>query len=79
MPYMIKIYILGLVVLVSAILFNGLASKLNLVSWYDFLNRAIASGSKVWQTLRFVDLLWLFIVYPMLLGLSCKLAMLITK
>ncbi|MFZ9171504.1 MAG: DUF7672 family protein [Sediminibacterium sp.] len=76
---MIKIYILGLVVLVSAILFNGLASKLNLVSWYDFLNRAIASGSKVWQTLRFVDLLWLFIVYPMLLGLSCKLAMLITK
>ncbi len=76
---MIKIYILGLVVLVSAILFNGLASKLNLVSWYDFLNRAIASGSKVWQTLRFVDLLWLFIVYPMLLGLACKLAMLITK
>ncbi len=76
---MIKIYILGLIVLVSAILFNGLASKLNLVSWYDFLNRAIASGSKVWQTLRFVDLLWLFIVYPMLLGLSCKLAMLITK
>ena len=76
---MIKIYILGLVVLVSAILFNGLASQLNLVSWYDFLNRAIASGSKVWQTLRFVDLLWLFIVYPMLLGLSCKLAMLITK
>ena len=76
---MIKIYILGLVVLVSAILFNGLAVKLNLVSWYDFLNRAIASGSKVWQTLRFEDLLWLFIVYPMLLGLSCKLAMLITK
>ncbi len=76
---MIKIYILGLVVLVSAILFNGLASKLNLVSWYDFLNRAVASGSKVWQTLRFVDLLWLFIVYPMLLGLACKLAMLITK
>jgi hypothetical protein len=76
---MIKIYILGLVVLVSAILFNGLAVKLNLVSWYDFLNRAIASGSKVWQTLRFVDLLWLFFVYPMLLGLSCKLAMLIAK
>jgi hypothetical protein len=76
---MIKIYILGLIVLVSAILFNGLAAKLNLVSWYDFLNRAVASGSKVWQTLRFVDLLWLFIVYPMLLGLACKLAMLITK
>jgi hypothetical protein len=76
---MIKIYILGLVVLVSAILFNGLAVKLNLVSWYDFLNRAIASGSKVWQTLRFVDLLWLFFVYPMLLGLACKLAMLIAK
>ena len=76
---MIKIYILGLIVLVSAILFNGLAAKLNLVSWYDFLNRAVASGSKVWQTLRLVDMLWLFFVYPMLLGLACKLAMLITK
>ncbi len=76
---MIKIYILGLIVLVSAILFNGLAAKLNLVSWYDFLNRAVASGSKVWQTLRLVDMLWLFFVYPMLLGLASKLAMLITK
>jgi len=56
-----------------------LAAKLNLVSWYDFLNRAVASGSKVWQTLRLVDMLWLFFVYPMLLGLACKLAMLIAK
>jgi hypothetical protein len=76
---MIKIYILGIVILVLAVLFNGLAAKLNLVSWYDFLNRAIASGSKVWQTLRLVDMLWLFFVYPMLLGLACKLAMLIAK
>ena len=56
----IKIYFAGLIVLVGAIAVNALAKLLKLPSWYDFLSNPKVSA---------VSLLWLFIIYPLLLGL----------
>ncbi|MGB1362184.1 MAG: DUF7672 family protein, partial [Flavobacteriaceae bacterium] len=36
---LIKLYLMGLVVLVLAILANFLAAQLGLKTWYDFLNQ----------------------------------------
>lgn len=57
-----KIFIIGFAILISALIINGLASKIGLVTWYDFLKQ----GAKV----EWYEYLWLFIFYPFLLGLS---------
>jgi len=67
---MLKLYIIGLAILVTAILANFLASKLGLLSWYDFLNLLADRGSEGLKTVRLFDYLWLFILYPLALGLG---------
>jgi hypothetical protein len=62
---LIKLYLMGLVVLVLAILANFLAAQLGLKTWYDFLNQWGAGN-----TLNFKDGLWLFVLYPLILGCS---------
>lgn len=69
---MIKYYFIGLIVLSVAILANIIAAKLGLKTWYDFLN-SIGDGS----SLKLLDYLWLFAVYPLILGLSTKLGIMI--
>ena len=69
---MIKYYFIGLIVLSVAILANIIAAKLGLKTWYDFLN-SIGDGS----SLKLLDYLWLFAVYPLILGLSTKLGTMI--
>lgn len=57
---MVKNYlILGYGILIAAILFNLVLSKLGLSSWYDLL-----LGNKD----KYTSLVILFIVYPILLG-----------
>jgi hypothetical protein len=67
-----KIYLMGLIVLLVAILLNFLASKLQLVGWYDFLTKWVNQGRIIFRQLSWKDYLWLFILYPFLLGLTCK-------
>lgn len=62
---LIKLYMMGLVVLVLAILANFLAAQLGLKTWYDFLNQWGAGNA-----LNFKDGLWLFVLYPLILGCS---------
>ena len=62
---LIKLYLVGLVVLVLAILANFLAAQLGLRTWYDFLNQWGAGNA-----LNFKDGLWLFVLYPLILGCS---------
>ncbi|MGB2252193.1 MAG: DUF7672 family protein [Flavobacteriaceae bacterium] len=62
---LIKLYLVGLVVLVLAILANFLAAQLGLKTWYDFLNQWGAGNA-----LNFKDGLWLFVLYPLILGCS---------
>jgi len=67
---MLKLYVIGLAILITAILANFLAAKLGLLSWYDFLNHLSAKGSDGFKEARFIDYLWLFLLYPLALGLG---------
>ena len=76
---MIKLYIDGLCILLVAILANLLASKLQVQSWYSFLTEWSEKGGTVWGRLHIWDWLWLFLAYPVLLGLAVPLGRLIAK
>ena len=64
---MVRIYFLGIFILLIAILANLMASKLELLSWYDFLE-GLTNSPSFWSTLRLKDGLWLFLLYPLILG-----------
>jgi len=55
-----SIFILGLGILGGAILLNWLASRLGLMSWYEFIKTP--SGASP------LSYIWLFVVYPLGLG-----------
>jgi hypothetical protein len=65
---MLRIYCIGLCILVGAILLNAVAAKLGLMSWYDFLTQWSANGKSVFSTTRLIDYVWLMLIYPFLLG-----------
>lgn len=67
---MIKIYIIGLVILGIAIILNGLAAKIGILSWYDYLKLIIDKNRST--PIRWIDYSWLFFVYPFLLGMAYK-------
>ena len=56
---------MGLMILIIAILANFLATQLGLKTWYDFLNQW-GNG----DALSLKDGLWLFVLYPFILGCS---------
>ena len=60
---LIKSYLIGLIILITAILANYLATQLGLKTWYDFLNQW---GNGYGLSLK--DSLWLFLFYPIILG-----------
>ena len=70
---MIRIYFIGLFILITAIVTNILAVKLQLKSWYDLLN-GLANSKSYWELITFKDSLWLFLVYPLVLGLGAVFA-----
>jgi len=76
---MIKLYIDGVCILLVAILANLLASKLQVQSWYSFLTEWNEKGGSVWGRLSMLDWLWLFLIYPILLGLAVLLGRFIAK
>ena len=73
---MIRIYFIGLFILISAIIANFLAVKMHLKSWYDLLNGILSSKSD-WSLVTLKDGFWLFLVYPLLLGIGSSLGNLI--
>jgi hypothetical protein len=67
----LKIYLAGLFVLVAAIGLNLLAGLLGLATWYSFLTSASQQGlPSALNGLKIWDYLFLFLLYPGLLGLS---------
>lgn len=58
---LIYIFLLGLAILVGALALNFLATKLGLVTWYDYVKKI--------QTPNSISYIWLFFIYPLLLGL----------
>ncbi|WP_299111674.1 hypothetical protein [uncultured Winogradskyella sp.] len=65
---MIRLYTIGLAILIIAILVNALVAKLGVKSWYDFINLLTNNGTSTFSKLSIIDYLWLFIGYPILLG-----------
>jgi hypothetical protein len=51
---------------------NIIASKPEITGWYDFLTRWWMDGAVIFKQLSWKDYLWLFFIYPLLLGLICK-------
>ena len=66
---MLKLYIIGLSILFIAIIANTLAGYLNLNTWYGFANEIIQSNFiAAIKKQRIEDLIWLFIIYPIVLS-----------
>jgi len=77
---LLKIYLAGLVVLITAIGLNLLANALGLSTWYDFLTLASQQGFfHTLKNLKPVDFLFLILLYPGLLGLSAYLTFRLTS
>ncbi|WP_179005584.1 DUF7672 family protein [Winogradskyella forsetii] len=67
---MIRLYIIGLAILIIAILANGIIAKIGLKSWYGFIELLSKEGSSAFSKLNIFDYLWLFIAYPFILGIG---------
>lgn len=67
---MVRIYIIGLCILIVAILLNVLVQALGIMGWYEFLSKFQEQGQKVFSAMKVLDYAWLFLIYPFLLGLA---------
>ena len=67
---MTKLYIIGVFILLMAIIANTIASYINLNTWYSFYNTIFKKKSflKALKTQSIFDFLWLFFLYPLILG-----------
>lgn len=66
---MIRIYLVGVLVLLGAILANFLASIIKCKTWYTLIHGMIENPF-FFKEIKLQDCLWLFLLYPFLLGLS---------
>ena len=66
---MTRLYVIGILILLGAILANIIATKLNLKSWYD-LFLGVSENSNYWSQIRIIDGIWLILIYPLFLGFS---------
>ena len=73
---MTKLYIIGVTILLTAIVANSIAGYINLNSWYNFSNLIIEKGSflKALKEQSLISILWLFFIYPLILGIGCLIA-----
>jgi hypothetical protein len=71
----IKIFLAGWAVLIAAILLNLIAGRLGIESWYPFVEQAGKDGFlKAFSKASFISKLFLFVIYPALLGLTAYLS-----
>lgn len=59
----------GVFILVGAILLNLLAGFFGIITWHGFLISLIENGLKEFLSSNIFFLLFLFVIYPFLLGL----------
>ncbi len=66
---LIKLFLVGLVILIGAIALNAIAAALGLSTWYTFLSNLSQNGLlPSLRQARPADLLFLFVLYPAGLG-----------
>lgn len=67
---MLKLYIIGVCILIIAIIANAIIVKIGLKSWYDFVELMNQFGKEAFGKLTIFDYGWLLIGYPLVLGLG---------
>jgi len=70
---MLRIYIIGISILLIAIAINIIAKYFNVITWYEFISLLSIEGMLIFRKVGFINYIYLFIIYPMLLGLGYKL------
>lgn len=73
---MVRIYVIGISILIVAIIANFFAKIIGISTWYDFLNSFTDTTT---SNFKFIDYLWLFFIYPIILGLGYFLGELISN
>lgn len=67
---MMKLYIIGLCILIIAIIANAVMVKIGITSWYDFIKLLSEFGVEAFKKINLFDYVWLFIGYPLVLSLG---------
>lgn len=67
---MFRLYIIGVLILLIAIIANVFAEKIGLITWYIFGNQLYVEGFAVFKEVGFFSVLWLFVIYPFILSLG---------
>jgi hypothetical protein len=71
---LLRIYLVGLAVLIAAVALNLLSNLFGLATWYSFLNQIAQRGFvPAVQELKAYEILFLILIYPLLLGLTAYL------
>ena len=65
---MLKIYIIGVCILMIAIIANVIIGKVGLSTWYDFGPQFFKRGFVVVKEVGLLSALWLFLFYPLVLA-----------
>tara|TARA_B100000989_G_scaffold30268_1_gene19326 strand:+ start:217 stop:459 length:243 start_codon:yes stop_codon:yes gene_type:complete len=71
----IKVFIGGVFVLVTAIVVNIIMPKLGILTWYEFGPNLLKNGWPYYLEVGLLNILWLFFLYPLVLGLSYHLSL----
>ena len=67
---MLRIYIIGIWILLIAIITNIIVGRLGISTWYDFGPQFFKRGFIVMKEVGFFSSVWLFILYPLVLALG---------
>jgi len=67
---LIKIFLVGLGILVFAILTNLIANLLGIETWYSFINNSRENGLLYSIKSKWLHLMFLIFIYPLILGSS---------
>lgn len=67
---MIRLYIIGVCILIIAIIANAIIVKIGLKTWYDFIELINSKGTNALTDIGIFDYLWLFVGYPLVLSLG---------
>ena len=67
---MLRVYIIGISILLIAIISNVVVGKLGISTWYDFGPQFFKRGLIVLKEVGVLSSVWLFILYPLVLALG---------
>ena len=65
---MLRIYIIGVCILLIAIIANVIVGKIGLSTWYDFGPQFFKRGFIVIKEIGLLSSIWLFVLYPLVLA-----------